>query len=494
MAGIFPVCGEFLPCGEIASRPRKPLGAIFVGTVTFMEHGMRSPFRVRFGIFEADLAARELLRRGERVELQQQPFQVLVALLERPGELVARAELQDRIWPGDTRIDAERGINKAINRLRQALGDSAEKPSFIETLPRRGYRFIALVERMISSIAVLALENLSGDPTQEYWADGMTDELVTQITKIKAIKVISRTSAMRFKGSVMPLPEVARQLDVEALLQGSLVVSAQRIRIRVQLIDAQADRHIWTESYERELADVLTLQREIAQAIADKIQAHLVPDSRRVNGVSRVKPDAFEAYLKGRFFWDKRTEPNLKTAIDYFNRAVLLDPQFALAQLGLADCHTHLGIIGLAPPHSVIPKAKAAAEAALRFDDTLVEAYATLGHIRTIYDWDWHRAEQDLTIAIEMNPNCSAAHQYYGILLGILRRHSEAIEHLKRARDLDPLSLPGMRCWDLSICGRGSMTVPSRRASGLSNSIQATRSGTGCFHGCWTQTKSLAKL
>jgi TolB-like protein/tetratricopeptide (TPR) repeat protein len=410
---------------------------------TFMERGTRPPFRIRFGIFEADLVAGELLRRGEKVALQQQPFGVLAALLERPGELIARAELQEKMWPGDRFIDAQRGINKAINRLRQALGDSVEKPHFIETLPRRGYRFIAPVERTVSSIAVLPLDDLSGDPNQEYWADGITDELVTQIAKIKAIKVISRTSAMRFKGSAMPLQDVARQLDVDALVQGSLVVSAQRIRIRVQLIDAHTDRHIWTESYERELADVLTLQTEIAQAIAERISSQLVSDCRKVKPIYRVEPDAFEAFLKGRFFWDKRTEPNLKTAIDYFNRAVLLDPQFALARVGLADCHTHLGIIGVVNPHSVIPRAKAAAEAALRIDDTLVEAYSTLGHIRTIYEWDWHGAEQNLTRAIDINPNCASAHQYYGILLGILRRHRDAIEHLKKARALDPLSLPG---------------------------------------------------
>jgi TolB-like protein/Tfp pilus assembly protein PilF len=397
---------------------------------------------VRFGIFDADLSAGELRRSGSRVQLQQQPFQVLAALLARPGELIPRDELQNKIWPGDTFIDSERGINKAISRLRDALGDSAESPRFIETLPRRGYRFIAPIERAISSVAVLPIENLSGDPNQDYWADGITDELVTQIAKISGIRVIARTSVMRFKGSGIPLPEIAEKLGIEAVIQGSLVVSAQRIRIRVQLVDADTDRHLWTEAYERDVADVITLQQEIAQAIAQKFQVHLAPDELDAERASRVRPDAYEAYLKGRFFWNKRTEPDLNSAMDYFNRAVVLDPRYAHAHVGLADCYTLLGVLGSTPPRSAFPRAKAAAETALQFDNTLVEAYATRGHIRTIYDCDWRGAEQDLTRAIELNPNYSVAHQFYGILLTILRHNREAIKHLKIARDLDPLSLP----------------------------------------------------
>lgn len=420
----------------------EPRSAIFIGTATVMEQRKRSPWRVRFGLFEADLTAGELRRSGSRVRLQQQPFQVLAALLERPGEMMTRAELQNKIWPSEAYIDSERGLNKAIHRLRDALGDSAEKPRFIETLPRRGYRFIAPVERTIRSVAVLPLENLSGDPNQEHWADGITDELITQIAKIRGIKVISRTSVMRFKTSGIPLPEIAAQLGIEAALQGSLVMSAEKIRLRLQLVDAHADRHLWTETYECTLADVLSLPHEIAQAITQKIQVHLAPDDTEGGRASRVRPEAYEAYLKGRFFWNKRTEPNLHSAIDYFHHAVLWDPQYGLAQVGLADCYTLLGILGLAPPHSVFPRAKAATEAALQSDSTLVEAYATRGHIRTIYDWDWYGAEQDLTRALGLNPNYSIAHQFYGILLTILRRHREAIQHLKMARDLDPLSLP----------------------------------------------------
>lgn len=418
------------------------MSAIFIGTAIAMEHRKRSPSVVRFGIFEADLTAGELRRSGSRVQLQQQPFQVLAALLERPGEMIARDELQNKIWPSDAYIDSERGINKAINRLRDALGDSAERPSFIETLPRRGYRFIAPVERTISSVAVLPLDNLSGDPSQEHWADGITDELITQIAKIRGIKVISRTSVMRFKRSGIPLPDIGAQLGIEAAIQGSLVVSAERIHIRIQLLDAHADRHLWTETYERELADVVSLQHEIAQAIAHKIQVHLAPDELDLGRASRVRPEAYEAYLKGRFFWNKRTQPNLNSAMDYFNRAVGLDARYGLAQVGLADCYTLLGILGLAPPHSVFPIAIAATETALQLDKTLVEAYATRGHIRTIYEWDWRAAEQDLTRAIELNANYSIAHQFYGIFLTILRRNREAIEHLRIARDLDPLSLP----------------------------------------------------
>jgi TolB-like protein/Tfp pilus assembly protein PilF len=408
-----------------------------------MEESQRSFSPIRFGVFEADLHAAELHREGVKVKLQEQPFQVLAVLLEHAGQLVTREELQHRVWATDTFVDFERGLNKAINRLRDALGDSAEDPSFIETLPRRGYRFIAQVSRRIDSLAVLPFENLSGDPNQEYWADGMTDELITRIARISGLRVISRASIVRFKASRVPLPEMAKQLGVDAVTQGSVVLSDRRVRVRVQMIHGSTDRLFWSETYERELGDVLTLQGQIAQAIAGQVRARLAPEEQtRLARARPAKPDAYEAYLKGRFFWNKRTEADLNRAIEYFKQALALDPTYPSAHAGLADSYEVLGILGLFPPSDVFPKAKAAAETALELDETLAETHTTLAHLLMIYDWDWRGAEQEFKRALELNANYSIAHLWYGNLLTVLRRFEDAIVELQVARDLDPLSLP----------------------------------------------------
>jgi TolB-like protein len=294
---------------------------------------------IRFGVFEADIEAGELRRSGVKVRLQEQPFQVLAALLERPGQVITRAELQKKIWIADTFVNFDCGLNKAVNRLRHALGDSADTPKFIETLPRRGYRFAAPVEQGISSLAVLPLDNLSGDPKQEYWADGMTDELITHLAKIRDLRVISRTSAMRFKNTTLPLGEIARQLGVGALIRGSVVVSDRKVRIRAQLINPFTDDHLWVDSYDRELGDVMTLQRQIAYAIACQIRSRLTPEEEAgFAGVRSVNAEAYEAYLKGRFFWNKRTKADLERSFAYFRQAIAADAAYAAPYAGLADC------------------------------------------------------------------------------------------------------------------------------------------------------------
>ena len=352
-------------------------------------------------------------------------------------------EFQRRVWATDTFVDFERGLNKAINRLRDALGDSAESPKFIETLPRRGYRFIARVLRRIDSVAVLPFENLSGDPNQEHWADGMTDELITRIARLSGLRVISRTSVMRFKDGRIALPEIARQLDVDVVIEGSVMLADRRMRITVQVLDACSDQHLWAETYERELGDVLTLQGQIAQAIAGQVRDRLAPEEQALLARIRpAKPAAYEAYLKGRFFWNKRTVADLNKGIEYFNQAVSLDPAYPLAHAGLADSYEVLGIFGLLPPSDVFPRAKAAAETALELDETLAEAHSALGHLRMLYDWDWRGAEQEFKKALELDANYSIAHLWYGNLLTVLRRFEEAIVELKTARVLDPLSFP----------------------------------------------------
>jgi TolB-like protein/lipoprotein NlpI len=397
---------------------------------------------IRFGVFEADIEAGELRRSGAKVRLQEQPFQVLAALLERPGQVVTRAELQKKIWIADTFVNFDCGLNKAVNRLRHALGDSADTPKFIETLPKRGYRFTAPVEQRIGSLAVLPLDNLSGDPNQEYWADGMTDELITHVAKIRDLRVISRTSAMRFKNTALPLGEIARQLGVGALIRGSVMVSDRKVRIRAQLINPFNDDHLWVDSYERELGDVLTLQRQIAHAIACQIRSRLTPEEEEgFAGARSVNAEAFEAYLKGRFFWNKRTKADLERSFAYFRQAIAADATYAAPYAGLADCYILMNVFGLSSPHIVCPKAREAAEKALELDETLPEAHNSLAAVRHLYYWDWSGSEQEFRRALELDRNCAVAHHWYAVLLSLLQRHEEAITQMLAARDLDPLSL-----------------------------------------------------
>jgi TolB-like protein len=392
-----------------------------------------------FGDFEVNFAGRELLMSGKRVKLQEQQFQLLAALLEHPGEVITREQLRQRIWPADTFVDFERGLNKAVNRLRQSLADSTTHPRFIETVPRQGYRFIAKVAQQIGSLAVLPFENLSGDPGQEHWADGLTDELITHIAKIPDIQVISRTSAMRFRNVSKSLLEIARELGVDAVIQGSIAGSDRRVRIRTQLIDPFRDQHLWAESYERELSDIVVLQAEIAAAISQHVRARLTaaeeaPSTPR----PRVNPEAYEACLKGRYFLMKGI--GVERSLEYFNKAISIDPDYAAPYAGLADCYVLLGVLYLRPPSEVFPKTREFAEQALKRDEAIAEAHRSLAVVRNLYDWDWAGSEDEFRRAIQLNPSLSTAHQGYSILLSCLRRYEPAIEEALRARALDLLS------------------------------------------------------
>lgn len=431
------------------------------------------PRLLRSAQFELDLRTREIYKEGKRIKLQEQPCQVLALLVEHPGELVTREELRKRLWPNDTFVDFDHGVNLAINRLRDALGDSAENPRFIETLPRRGYRFIAPVnapkasrdgepsaqatsspagsagsgsitwrrallpallalslvavffalirhwrgrspENNIRSLAVLPLENLSGDPNQEYFVDGMTDALTTNLAKIKSLRVISRTSAMKYKNSRTPLAEIARSLHVDAVVEGSVVRSGDKLRITAQLIDARTDRHLWAEDYDRDLRDVVAVQGEVARRIAQEIKTTLTPEEKaQLASQRQVNPEAYEAYLKGRYFWNKRTEAGIKKAITHFQQSIAKDPNSPLAYDGLADCWHSAGWYGYLSPQETFPKTRAAAMKALELDATLGEAYASLAMVSMNYDWDWSAAEREFRKAIELNPNYANAHHWY---------------------------------------------------------------------------------
>jgi TolB-like protein/Tfp pilus assembly protein PilF len=400
--------------------------------------------RVRFGGFEADFRAGELSKRGVKIKLHQQPLEILRILLEHPGEAVTREELRQKIWPSDTFVDFEQGLYNAVRRLRDALNDSAEKPRFIETLSRRGYRFIGTLEasvRKIESLAVLPLDNLSRDPEQEYFAEGLTEALITTLAKIGELRVVSRTSAMQYKGVRKPLREIARELEVDAIVEGTVLRVGRRVRITAQLIDAPKETHLWAESYERDLRNVLALQSELAQAIAQEVQVKLTPQERKHLAQTRaVDPEAYEAYLKGRHHWNRRSGDGLKKALEYFQQAIDKDSTYAPAYAGLADCAGIAGFWSFAVPAEGCGRAKMAARKALEIEET-AEAHASLAWAILHYDWDLSAAEKEFQRAIELNPRYATAHQWYGHCLGAMGRFEHAFAELKRAIQLEPLSL-----------------------------------------------------
>ncbi len=475
----------------------------------------QSSFRsgpLRFGAFEADRHTGELTKRGKHVRLQEQPFRLLVMLLEKPGELVTREELRDRLWP-QTTVDFDHGLNKAISKIRDALGDSAENPRFVETVAGRGYRFLADVTEVydarpeiagtdlakhgelkplrtlelgtlavrlprahiwsfygfglalflaltialswifgpwgrssptVRSLAVLPLENISGDASQEYFADGMTDELITDLGKISTLRVISRTSAMAYKRTRKPLAEIARELNVEAVVEGSVVRSGDYVRISAQLIEAPADRQLWAESFEGDIRDALALQRSVARTIAGQIRATLVGQEQAALDKSKaVNPEAYEAYLKGRYFWNKRTGDGLRKAIAYFSHAIEADPNYAEAYSGLADAYALSGDweYGVLSPQEAFRQARTAATKALTLDDSLGEAHTSLAFALDLYGWDWQAAEKEYEQAIKLTPGYSTLHLWYAWHLMVVGRTSEGILELRKAESLDPLSL-----------------------------------------------------
>jgi TolB-like protein/DNA-binding winged helix-turn-helix (wHTH) protein/Flp pilus assembly protein TadD len=437
---------------------------------------------LRFSDFEVDLRAGELRRRdGTKIKLQQQPFRVLVLLLQRAGDVVTREELRQAIWPAGTFVEFNLGLDTAIYRLRTALGDSAETPQFLETLPRRGYRFIAPVDRVvpappqrpriarqllyafgalavltlgygllarraatprIHSIAVLPLENLSGDSAQEYFAEGMTEALVTRLGKTGGLRVISHTSARHYKGTRETLPEIARRLHVDAVIEGAVLRVGNRVRVTAQLIEASTDRHLWAETYESDLRDVLGLQDAIARAITNEVQIRLSSSQPSPVASTRarpVDPDAYDLYLRGRAEWNEWTEQGSRKGIEYFQRALQKDPGYAPAWAGLSDAYDHLGRFGFLPPRVALSKAKAAALRAIQLDETLSEAHVSLAMV-LLQERSWSVGENELQRAIALNPNNSEAHQRYGYALSYRGQFDAAIGAMQRALELDPLS------------------------------------------------------
>ena len=403
--------------------------------------------RLCFGQFEMDGTTGELRKDGTKIRLQEQPLQILQILLEHPGELVSREALRKRVWPTDTFVDFDHGINNAIKRLRESLSDSANTPHYIETVARRGYRFIgslAAVDRApaaIPSLAVLPLENLSRDPEQEYFSEGLTEALITALAKIGMLRVVSRTSIMQYKAVHKPLREIARELEVDFVVEGTVLRVGRRVRITAQLIDAPKETHLWAESYERDLRNVLALQSELAQAIAQEVQVKLTPQERKHLAQTRaVDPEAYEAYLKGRYHWNRRSRDGLGKATQHFQQAIARDPRYAAAYAGLADCVSILGWWGFVSPEHGCGKGKVLALKALEFDPNLPEAHTSFAWSTAYYDYDFPKCKREFRLAIELNPNYATARGWHGLTLSMIGGYEEALAEAKQAVRLDPVS------------------------------------------------------
>jgi TolB-like protein/DNA-binding winged helix-turn-helix (wHTH) protein len=455
--------------------------------------------RLCFDVFELDVRAGELRKHGVRLRLQGQPLQVLSALLKRAGDVVTLEELRAEIWTADTFVDFDHSLHNAIARLRDMLGDSADRPRYIETLPRRGYRFIAPVDAgdlpapagaadsassagllgrlrltkshalllatvfavlvisiafwlariggapasaapRLNSIAVLPLANLSGDPSEDFFADGMTDQLITDLAKVGSLRVISRTSVLQYKGTKKGLPEIARELHVDAIVEGSVIRSGRRVRVTAQLLEAPTDHHLWADTYDGDIGDVLKLQGEVAGAIAQQISATLTSQQQaQLRRAAAVDPAAYDAYLKGRLYFSTEfTKPDsLKKAQHLFEEAIQKDPNFALAYAGLADTYVYLAFAGALQKDPAYRSAKEALAKATQLDDTIGEAHDTLGVLSWQFDWDRDAAEREFNRAIALAPSYSCAHEDRAIFLASVGRRSEALAEIAKIDQLD---------------------------------------------------------
>jgi len=407
----------------------------------------RSPTILRFGTFEVDLRAGELRKQGVKIKIQEQPFQVLAALLKQPEEVVTRDELRRQIWPQDTFVDFDNSLNIAINKLREAFGDSADNPRFIETLPRRGYRFIAPVtsnehgRRFVDSIAVLPFENVASDPETEYLSDGIAETVLNNLSQLKEVRVVPRTTVFRYKRSTMDAAQVGRQLGVRVVLTGRVLTQGGSLTVGAELIDAADESQLWGERYNRKIDDIFAVQEEIAHEIAGKLRLRLGEKERRLLARRPTESrEAFQLLLKAMYHANKWTPEGLRKGIEYLWKALDEDPGYPDPYAGLAYVYTMLGLLAAMRPADALPKAKAAALKALERDDESGGAHVTLGIVRLLYEWDWSGARQELERALEIEPNNPYFRLCYGVWLNAMGRSPEAIAEMTAALDLDPLS------------------------------------------------------
>lgn len=477
---------------------------------------VRTQGSIRFGEdFDLDLRAYELRRSGRALKLERIPMELLLLLVEQTGQLVTREQIVERIWGKSVFLDTDNSINGAIRKIRQVLKDDPEHPRFVQTVTGRGYRFIApLVDaetdeapivppplpaasespkgkphrrwmsllgvaifliamvgvflrwshsrpRSQSSgvrpmLAVLPFENLTGDASQDYFSDGLTEEMISQLGSLdpEHLGVIARTSVMHYKNGQPSLDQIGRELGVQYVLEGSVRRDSDKVRIAAQLIQMKDQTHVWARQYDRELKGLLVVQGEIAQQIAEEIQSALGDKRKgkdkddkqtaatRQSALSPEALDAYDLYLKGQYFWNKRTPESLQRGIEYFQQAIDKDPTYARAYAGLADCYALItGYDPSVPANEAMPKARTAAARAVELDEGLAEAHTALALVAQDFDWDWPTAEREYQRAIELNPNYATAHHWYGEYLGLMGRFDEAFREFERARQLDPLSL-----------------------------------------------------
>jgi TolB-like protein/DNA-binding winged helix-turn-helix (wHTH) protein/Tfp pilus assembly protein PilF len=474
---------------------------------------------VRFGVYQCDFRAGELHKNGIRVRLSDQPFRLLTILLERRGELVTRQELREQLWPNEEFGEFDDGLNTAINKVRAALDDSAENPRFIETVPRRGYRFIAPVEALadaatpdseerplpprpsaaspatrtatgrapkpaiprgawagklaaglaiaallvsagafvwrysrksaaskenprIQSIAVLPFDDFSADPSQRYFADGMTEELITDLGQLGSLRVTSRASVAPYGGTRKPIQEIRKELGVDAVVEGSVVRSGQNIRVDARLVDTSDGRQIWAQSFTQSEQDIIALQDDIAQAVAQRIEVAIDPSVRRRLAQARsVNTEAYEAYLHGATYLAHHSDADLLKSLDYFRQAIAIDPTLAVAYAAEAQTYCYLGDYTVLPDRVVWPQAEMAAERAIALDDSIGMAHAARGFALWRYDWNWNGADAEFQKALLLSPSDADTHHVYGIFLATKGDFAGAERQLRTARELDPLSL-----------------------------------------------------
>ena len=475
-----------------------------------------------FGPFRLDAETRVLLRAGEVVPLPPKAVETLLVLLRSAGQPVQKDALIRAIWP-DAFVE-ENNLAHYISVLRKTLSNGEGDRVFIETIPKRGYRFVGEVKEtvedsagatpaatpaaspvgaptqsrltrrrlaaavaltvvgalalvwwlnrrgnvtpMFESLAVLPLQNLSGDSGQDYVSDGLTESLVSEIAKIGGIRVISRTSVMRYRNARKPLPQIAQELNAGAIIEGSVSRFGDRARVTVQLLDGPNDKHLWAETYERDLAEIPKLWSEVSIAVAREIRARTGRGPRAQLAASPVKREAFEAYLRGRYYWNKRTPENILRAVEWFRKAIDEEPAYARAYAGIADCYNQLGtvLIGGRQPTEIRPQAIAAARRALEIDQELAEAHAALAYAR-LYDWEWAAAEDGFQRALRLNPSYAPAHLWYAHSLSMRKRHEEALREVRRAQQLDPLSpiIHTQVGWILQHAGRYDEAIQELR-------------------------------
>jgi TolB-like protein/DNA-binding winged helix-turn-helix (wHTH) protein len=455
--------------------------------------------RVRFGVFEVDLRSEEIRKHGIKLKLHRQPFQVLAVLLEHPGEIVTREQLRARLWSADTFVEFDKGLDTAIHRLRNALADSAENPRFVETLPRKGYRFIAPIEEVtsprneeprpeqvearsrdnrfprfialpvglaavtlailialyvfrsqqrapqvaahrISSLVVLPFENASGDPSQKYLVNGVTDQLTEDLSKIRSLRVISRSSAMQYKRNPESLLQFAQELKVDGVITGTVKLSGNRVRITTRLLDVGTNRQVWTRDYERDLGDLSSLGFDVATAVAEQSQIQLsLEEQKQLPQKHSISPEAYDHYLNGRYEGDHWTDEDLQKSVADLKAVINQEPNYAPAWAGLSTVYSLMDLFRYLPHKVAVESTKEAALKALELDDTLSEAYVSLASA-SLSEWSWAAAAQEEQRAIDLDPNNATAHQWWGYLLRAEGRYDESIAEMKTALALDPLT------------------------------------------------------